>query len=137
MQAFLQRSHMPACYQWRRVGASPAGASALPGGSKAPESDGLPATFELQRAFSLQQALDDEEAMRIGIAHFDMFHAALQRLSSLAPPVHRRLGLTTVSPHLAPLLYVLEVPGLHEGKPPVFRGDSVHVRLEGSEEFLE
>eukprot|EP00933_Yihiella_yeosuensis_P033595 TRINITY_DN27262_c0_g1_i1.p1 TRINITY_DN27262_c0_g1~~TRINITY_DN27262_c0_g1_i1.p1 ORF type:complete len:806 (-),score=129.50 TRINITY_DN27262_c0_g1_i1:167-2383(-) len=55
-----------------------------------------------------------------------MFHANLEAAWSLPQAESRRLGV----PSGDRLLYRLIVPGLHEGKPPVFRGDAVYIRPE-------
>ncbi|CAE8638981.1 unnamed protein product, partial [Polarella glacialis] len=92
------------------------------------------APFSQQRVAALLEALGfEEEGMRQSTSQFDMFNARVQSLSSLSPQEQQRLGVQSQSGGRLygvgeNVLYKLEVPGLHEGKPQIFRGDAVYVR---------
>ena len=100
--AFSRRNHAPAC-EWvsamARSGFPPQPGEELAGrGVAAREEeaceDGFPPALTPKHTAQLLRALDaEEEAMRAGIAHFDMFHATMKAVTSLSGAERMRLGI--------------------------------------------
>eukprot|EP00930_Biecheleria_cincta_P070966 TRINITY_DN58527_c0_g1_i1.p1 TRINITY_DN58527_c0_g1~~TRINITY_DN58527_c0_g1_i1.p1 ORF type:complete len:1145 (+),score=157.28 TRINITY_DN58527_c0_g1_i1:51-3485(+) len=76
----------------------------------------------------LVHALGSERhATHYGMRHFDMFCATLHPVLGLPMNEKQKLGMSnhTDDSHM---MFKLVVPGLHEGKPQIFRGDAVYIR---------